>query len=74
MGEPPLFLSASVFFAIKQAVASARDDQDLDAVFRMDSPATPERIRMSCQDFLTKKVSHQGRGVGHQGRGGDYNN
>lgn len=57
VGEPPLFLAASVFYAIKQAVAAARADRGLDTVFRMDSPATAERIRMACQDFLTEKVS-----------------
>ncbi|KAK8737718.1 hypothetical protein OTU49_004207 [Cherax quadricarinatus] len=56
VGEPPLFLAASVFFAIKEAVAAARAEQNLDPVFRLDSPATAERIRMACQDFITKKI------------------
>lgn len=57
VGEPPLILAASVFFAIKEAVAAARTDRGLSQVFRLDSPATVERIRMACQDFLTDKVS-----------------
>eukprot|EP00471_Norrisiella_sphaerica_P001901 CAMPEP_0184479358 /NCGR_PEP_ID=MMETSP0113_2-20130426/1113_1 /TAXON_ID=91329 /ORGANISM="Norrisiella sphaerica, Strain BC52" /LENGTH=1363 /DNA_ID=CAMNT_0026857421 /DNA_START=21 /DNA_END=4112 /DNA_ORIENTATION=- len=62
IGEPPLFLAASVFYAIKEAVASARRDAEKDEVvqsgksqaFPMDSPATAERIRMTCPDKLTK--------------------
>ncbi|XP_078504361.1 xanthine dehydrogenase/oxidase-like [Lissotriton helveticus] len=54
VGEPPLFLSASVFFAIKDAIASARSDVGLTGPFRLDSPATPERIRGACVDNFTK--------------------
>ncbi|XP_029448890.1 xanthine dehydrogenase/oxidase isoform X2 [Rhinatrema bivittatum] len=54
VGEPPLFLSASVFYAIKDAIASARAESGLTALFRLDSPATPERIRNACVDDLTK--------------------
>lgn len=61
VGEPPLFLAASVFYAIKQAVAAVRADRGLDPVFRFDSPATAERIRMGCQDFLTERVSEWDR-------------
>uniref|UniRef100_H2YN17 xanthine dehydrogenase n=1 Tax=Ciona savignyi TaxID=51511 RepID=H2YN17_CIOSA len=52
-GEPPLFLSASVFFAVKNAVESARKHSGLFGAFRMDSPATCERIRMWCGDQFT---------------------
>jgi xanthine dehydrogenase/oxidase len=54
VGEPPLFLAASAFFAIKDAIASARHDAGHDEHFVLDSPATPERIRMACTDDLTK--------------------
>uniref|UniRef100_H2YN15 Xanthine dehydrogenase/oxidase n=1 Tax=Ciona savignyi TaxID=51511 RepID=H2YN15_CIOSA len=54
-GEPPLFLSASVFFAVKNAVESARKHSGLFGAFRMDSPATCERIRMWCGDQFTKQ-------------------
>ncbi|XP_019642816.1 PREDICTED: xanthine dehydrogenase/oxidase-like [Branchiostoma belcheri] len=53
VGEPPLFLASSVFFAIKDAVSSARADAGLKGTFRLDSPATAERIRMACQDQFT---------------------
>jgi len=54
IGEPPFFLSASVFFAIRDAIQHARKDSTLPAHFELISPATCERIRMSCPDFQTK--------------------
>ncbi|KAK3850489.1 hypothetical protein Pcinc_042810 [Petrolisthes cinctipes] len=65
IGEPPLCLASSVFFSIKQAIAALRSQQQqqqqqqqqhLSPVFRLDSPATAERIRMACQDFITAKI------------------
>jgi xanthine dehydrogenase/oxidase len=57
IGEPPLFLAASVFFAIKEAVKAARLDAGLplDSLFTFDSPATAERIRMACVDQFTQE-------------------
>ncbi|XP_033104999.1 xanthine dehydrogenase/oxidase-like [Anneissia japonica] len=54
IGEPPLFLASSVFYAIKDAIASARSDAGVDGIFRLDSPATAEVIRMACVDEFTK--------------------
>ena len=59
VGEPPLFLAASVYFAIRDAVASARRERGVEGQFLMDSPATCERIRMACTDQFTKKVRTQ---------------
>lgn len=56
MGEPPLFLAASVFFAIKEAIKAARADAGVPLEFHLDSPATSARIRMACEDHITKKV------------------
>ena len=56
IGEPPLFLAASVLFAIKDAISSARSDAGMPIEFRLDSPATAERIRMACVDQFTKQV------------------
>lgn len=56
IGEPPLFLSASIFFAIKNAIYSAREDAGITGYFRLDAPATVEKIRLACQDDITKKV------------------
>ena len=57
IGEPPLCLAASVFYAIKNAIVAAREDNGLSGHFRLDSPATCERIRMACEDRFTKQVS-----------------
>lgn len=55
VGEPPLFMAASVFFAIKDAVAAARADNGLGGTwFQLHSPATSERIRMACHDRFTQ--------------------
>eukprot|EP01023_Acetabularia_acetabulum_P003690 TRINITY_DN11523_c0_g2_i1.p1 TRINITY_DN11523_c0_g2~~TRINITY_DN11523_c0_g2_i1.p1 ORF type:complete len:409 (+),score=82.78 TRINITY_DN11523_c0_g2_i1:605-1831(+) len=50
VGEPPLHLGASVFFALKEAIYSARKEAGLEGWFQLDAPATPERIRMACGD------------------------
>lgn len=58
IGEPPLFLASSIFFAIRQAIKAARKEVGLEKVhFQLDSPLTAERIRMACEDHLTKKVT-----------------
>ncbi|KAJ8399470.1 hypothetical protein AAFF_G00411820 [Aldrovandia affinis] len=54
VGEPPLFLAASVFYAIKDAIAAARAESGLSGPFRLDSPASTERIRNACEDSFTK--------------------
>lgn len=56
VGEPPLFLAASIFFAIKDAIRAARaqhGDNNTKELFRLDSPATPEKIRNACVDKFT---------------------
>lgn len=57
VGEPPFFLGASVLFALKEAVYSARKDAGYEGWFRLDSPATPERLRMACADKITAAFS-----------------
>lgn len=54
VGEPPFFLGTSVFFALKNACYAAREDAGLIGWFRMDTPSTPERLRMACSDELTQ--------------------
>ncbi|CAH2076598.1 unnamed protein product, partial [Iphiclides podalirius] len=56
VGEPPLFLAASVFFAIKEAIASARSEFGASLEFVLEAPATCARIRMACEDEITKQV------------------
>ena len=53
VGEPPLFLGASVFFAIRNACKAARLENGLKGYFEMNSPATSERIRLACEDAFT---------------------
>ncbi|XP_044734531.1 xanthine dehydrogenase isoform X2 [Chrysoperla carnea] len=56
VGEPPLFLASSAFFAIKEAIASAREDAGVEKHFKLDAPATCAKIRMACCDHLTNKI------------------
>uniref|UniRef100_A0A5F8GMS9 Xanthine dehydrogenase/oxidase n=1 Tax=Monodelphis domestica TaxID=13616 RepID=A0A5F8GMS9_MONDO len=56
VGEPPLFLASSIFFAIKDAICAARAqhaDFKMKELFQLDSPATPEKIRNACVDKFT---------------------
>ncbi|PVD25794.1 hypothetical protein C0Q70_13454 [Pomacea canaliculata] len=57
IGEPPLFLATSVLQAVQDAVASARQDAGLEPFIILDTPATPDIIRMACQDQFTKEAS-----------------
>lgn len=54
VGEPPLFLGASAFFAIKDAIAMARTEAGKEGYFPVDSPLTAERARMACADDYTQ--------------------
>ena len=58
VGEPPLFLGASVAFAIRDAIAYVRRQAGVSECFTLDSPVTCERIRMACPDHITKQVHH----------------
>lgn len=57
VGEPPLNLAISVFMAIKDAISAARKDNGLTGHFRMDTPATGERIRLACGDPLLRQFA-----------------
>eukprot|EP00397_Hematodinium_sp_SG-2012_P063965 GEMP01089424.1.p1 GENE.GEMP01089424.1~~GEMP01089424.1.p1 ORF type:complete len:143 (+),score=29.82 GEMP01089424.1:319-747(+) len=52
VGEPPLFLACSIFFALKNAIERARQEAGLNGYFRLDSPLTAERIRLACVDKM----------------------
>ncbi|UJR34401.1 hypothetical protein I4U23_021808 [Adineta vaga] len=56
VGEPPFFLGASAFFALKSACMVYREEQGYSGYFPMNSPATVERLRMACTDELTKRA------------------
>lgn len=51
-----MFLGSSVLFAIYDAVTAARRERGMGDTFPMNSPATPEVIRMSCTDQFTDMV------------------
>lgn len=64
VGEPPLFLASSVFFAIREAIKAARKEEGIEERFVcLNSPATVERIRMACEDEITRrsKVENDGK-------------
>ncbi|TDG48374.1 hypothetical protein AWZ03_005119 [Drosophila navojoa] len=56
VGEPPLFIGSTVFFAIKKAIAAARAECGLSPDFDLQAPATAARIRMACQDQFTQLI------------------
>lgn len=56
VGEPPLFLSASAFFALKRACMASRRERGHPEHFILDSPATVERLRMACIDEFTEQA------------------
>ncbi|KAF2257019.1 xanthine dehydrogenase/oxidase [Trematosphaeria pertusa] len=56
VGEPPLFMGSSVFFAIRDALKAARAEFGETSVLHLQSPATPERIRISCADPILKRA------------------
>ena len=49
VGEPPLVLANSVFFAIKAAIRASRLERKLDGLFRFDAPATVQEVRRACE-------------------------
>jgi xanthine dehydrogenase/oxidase len=49
VGEPPLVLANSVFFAIKAAIRASREERGLEALFRFDAPATVQEVRRACE-------------------------
>ncbi len=53
-GEPPLMLAMSVFYAIKDAIASVGKNKIIPI---LDAPATPEKVLMSIRN-LKNKINH----------------
>ncbi|KAH6885767.1 molybdopterin binding aldehyde oxidase/xanthine dehydrogenase [Thelonectria olida] len=65
VGEPPFFMGSAVFFAIRDALRSARSSagvaaqvgvDEAEGLLRLESPATPERIRLACEDEIMRKA------------------
>ncbi|XP_061513812.1 xanthine dehydrogenase-like [Anopheles gambiae] len=59
IGEPPLFLASSVYFAIKAAIAAARLEEGVTGNFNLIAPASSARIRMLCSDTITRKFTDE---------------
>ena len=55
VGEPPLFLGATVFFALREAVKAAREMNGVKEPLVLDSPAPAERLRLAVGDDLVKR-------------------
>jgi xanthine dehydrogenase/oxidase len=49
VGEPPMTLAATVFFAIKHAIHATRVDQGDRGWFELPAPATAPRIAQACK-------------------------
>uniref|UniRef100_A0A0N5AMQ3 xanthine dehydrogenase n=1 Tax=Syphacia muris TaxID=451379 RepID=A0A0N5AMQ3_9BILA len=56
IGEPPLFLGVSAFFAIREAIKAYRKQNNVNEHLKFDAPATPEKIRLCCEDQITNRV------------------
>jgi xanthine dehydrogenase/oxidase len=53
VGEPPLYLAASAYFALKNAIYDARQCSGLEGYLPLGPPLTPEKVRMACRDQFT---------------------
>ena len=49
VGEPPLVLACSVFFAIKAAIRASRVERGLNGLFQLDAPATVQEVAKACE-------------------------
>ncbi|KAF2847600.1 hypothetical protein T440DRAFT_501003 [Plenodomus tracheiphilus IPT5] len=58
IGEPPLFLGGTVFFALREAVKAARvmNGKGVGDGWSLDSPATSERLRLAVGDELVERA------------------
>jgi xanthine dehydrogenase/oxidase len=57
IGEPPLFMGSTVLFALRDALRSARADNEVVEPLVLDSPATAERLRLAVGDDLVKMAA-----------------
>lgn len=60
VGEPPLVLANSVFFAVKAAIRASRIERGLEGLFRFDAPATVQEVRRACEVAHGDLVSESG--------------
>lgn len=55
VGEPPLFMGSVVYFAIRDALDSARASHGKEPIRNLPAPITTERIRNSVGDWLSER-------------------
>ena len=48
-------MGSAVFFAIRDACNAARKDSGAEELLELHSPATPERIRLACEDEIVRR-------------------
>ena len=61
IGEPPLFLGCTAFFALREAVKAARKMNgqavgEAGQKWKLDSPATAEKLRLAIGDDLVRRA------------------
>ena len=61
VGEPPLFLGATVLFALRDALVSARNQNGVAEPLVLHSPATAEQLRLAVGDDLLKMATVEKR-------------
>ncbi|NTF52641.1 molybdopterin-dependent oxidoreductase [Agrobacterium rhizogenes] len=57
VGEPPLVLANSVFFAIKDAIRASRLERKHSALFNLRAPATVQEVRNACDVMWSELAS-----------------
>ncbi|KAI1075775.1 xanthine dehydrogenase [Whalleya microplaca] len=57
IGEPPLFLGSTVFFALREAVRAAREMNGVKEPLVLDAPATAEKLRLAVGDEFVKRAA-----------------
>lgn len=57
IGEPPLFLGSTVFFALREAVKAAREMNRIEEPLSLNAPATPEKLRLAIGDEFVKRAA-----------------
>ncbi|XXG95136.1 hypothetical protein Hte_001396 [Hypoxylon texense] len=57
VGEPPLFLGSTVFFALREAVKAAREMNGVKEPLILNAPATPEKLRIAVGDDFVKRAA-----------------
>ncbi|KAK2596252.1 hypothetical protein QQS21_006344 [Conoideocrella luteorostrata] len=56
VGEPPLFLGSTVYFALREAVKAARSMNNIKSPLLLNAPATPEKLRVASGDYLAERA------------------